>query len=143
MATSLGNQYTRIKSLVIPLSEQITKIQSLLSQYKQNQFAGAMLFGSCSRREATYRSDIDVMLIFDQDELNFSFVQKTRDSVESFFAVNQMSAVLIEPLRVEFQVVRINIFNSKEQATIKNLRQGQLLFDSKGELKKMMEKLSE
>jgi predicted nucleotidyltransferase len=136
-------QYTKVKSLVRPLLEQITKIQYVLSQYKQSHFVGALLFGSCSRGQATYRSDIDIMLIFAQDDLNFSFVQKTRDQAEWFFAAHKMSEALCEPLQVEFQVVRNTIFNSKEPATIENLHHGKILVDPSEQLKRQMETLDE
>ncbi|MGZ3746422.1 MAG: nucleotidyltransferase domain-containing protein [Pseudobdellovibrionaceae bacterium] len=139
----MASTYTKVPSLIDPLAQQIQGIKAHLESFDQEFFLGAILFGSCSRAEATYRSDIDIMLIFDQNNLDFSFVQKTRDRIENHFSVHKLSHLLNEPLKAEFQVVRFSVFQSKEDEMKNNLKTGLCLVDKFGLLKREMEILHE
>ena len=127
--------YTRVKTLNLPLIEQIERLKHLLLGYQQQGFLGAILFGSCSKGRATYRSDIDILLVFDQEDLNFSMTHKTRNGVEEYFKSQKAEGVLLSPLPVEFQVVRRSVFLTKEPEMLKNLKQGILLVDKQDLLK--------
>lgn len=132
----MSSEFTAISSLLTPLREQIAGIKNILSKFDQDFFVGAILFGSCSRGEATYRSDIDIMLIFDQSNLDFKFVQTTRDLVEGHFLAHNSSKLLSTPLPVEFQVVRVSAFSSTEEEMKKNLHTGIVLVDKNNILRK-------
>lgn len=139
----MHSEFTAIPSLLVPLREQITGIKNILNTFHQDLFVGAILFGSCSRGNATYRSDIDIMLIFEQNNLDFKFVQTTRDSVENHFFKHGSSTLLKTPLPVEFQVVRTSVFSSTEEEMKKNLRTGIILTDKNNILRKNMELFNE
>lgn len=128
---------------MVPLREQISGIKAILNTFDQDSFVGAILFGSCSRGTATYRSDVDIMLIFEQNDLDFKFVQNTRDSVEHHFFKHGSSILLTTPLSVEFQVVRASVFSSTEEEMKKNLRTGIILTDKYNILRKNLELLNE
>ncbi|MGZ3769124.1 MAG: nucleotidyltransferase domain-containing protein [Bdellovibrio sp.] len=135
--------YTSIPSLATPLDQQISGLKSVIQLYDQNFFKGAVLFGSCCRGEATYRSDIDIMLIFDQKNLDYTFVQKTRDSIEEFFLKHNAQQLLNSPLPVEFQVVRSSVFSTTENEMKTNLRCGIILVDKANFIKLKVEALNE
>lgn len=135
--------HTQVKSLIQPLQEQMAHLKRLLGNYRQEHFLGAILFGSCCRGEATYRSDIDILLVFEAMDLNLAVVQKTRDLVEAFFIAHNAESTLQKPLPVEFQVVLFSVFSTQEPEMLKNLKQGIILSDKQGLLKKEQERLHE
>ncbi len=124
--------YTKIKTLNEPLKDQIRKITKGLEVFHQDHLLGAILFGSCAEGRANYRSDIDILLVFEIEKLEFNFVSKTRESIENFFDQNGSATALSIPLPVEFQVVRSNVFNTGEPEMLKNLKQGIVILDKKG-----------
>lgn len=137
------SSYTQVKSLMQPLHQQVTRLSQIIDHYQQKHFLGAILFGSCCRGEATYRSDIDILLIFETMDLNLTVVQKTRDRLEAFFQSQNAEAVLQKPLPVEFQIVLLSVFSTQEPEMLKNLKQGLILSDKQGLLKKEKDKLHE
>lgn len=139
----MSSHYTKIPSLQGLLHIQIESLKTGLTQYAQKQFVGALLFGSCCRGEATYRSDIDILLVFEQISLNFSFVQQTRDAIEKHFTDRGLGNLLRQPLRVEFQVVRDSVFQTSDPVMKSNLEMGIILVDKTGFIKKSREAFSE
>jgi predicted nucleotidyltransferase len=139
----MPSKYTQVPSLIQPLELQIEGLKKILKNFKLHHLIGIALFGSCSKGKATYRSDIDLIFIFDQQDLNFSFVKNTRDEVENYFKSLQKENLLEKPLPVEIQVVRDSVFLTTETEMINNLKHCLILLDLNGKLQTFKEKFHE
>ena len=136
-------QYTKVQTLQPVLATQINELKKALSLYQQEGFLGAILFGSCALGNATYRSDIDIFLIFAIEKLDFSFVSSIRENVDGFFEKINKREMLEQPLPVEFQVVRETVFLTSESEIKKNLKSGIILVDNSGRLGRQIREINE
>ena len=107
-------RYTQVTSLSDSLSRQV---EGLRQHFPLSDEIGAvLLLGSCSRGEATYRSDIDILIVLTGNKLTYGKVQEIRDGVEAGFDANGQKACLSEPLPVQFTVVLRSALKSAEPA---------------------------
>ncbi len=99
----------------------------MLSERLKSAFAaeaeGVLLTGSCSRGEATYRSDIDLLVVLKAGPLNYERVQKLRDCADRAFESDQASLVL----KLEIHFVLPSVFETQEPAMIEAIRLSQVL----------------
>ncbi len=71
--------YSRVESLQPLLADQVLNIAERLKVAPlMQEILGVLLTGSCARGEATYRSDIDFLVILRDPPLNYSRVTKLR-----------------------------------------------------------------
>jgi predicted nucleotidyltransferase len=107
-------QYSQVSSLQAPLKSQIDSIKA--SFPINANILSTLLLGSCSRGTATYRSDIDILVVIDGEILNYGVVTSTRDWIESEFEKKAQLSTLTQPLEVQFTIVLKSVFNTSEPA---------------------------
>lgn len=122
-------------SLKNTLKAQIVELQSVFSRFSDPHLLGVLLFGSCARGEATYRSDVDILLVFETSHLTYGFVQSARDNVEKHFRNSGKELALSKPLPVQTTVVASSVFATNEPGMTQALTESLLLFDRKGTMK--------
>ncbi len=125
-------QFTSIPSLKDPLQQQIQNLQAGLARFQDENVAGILLIGSCSRGEATYRSDIDLLLILNEAQLKYDRVQEIRNSVELHFQRMGCQELLETPLPVQLTVVLKSVFTTQEPAMIEALQRAIVLWERDG-----------
>jgi predicted nucleotidyltransferase len=105
-------QYTKIFSLNLPLSKQVDGLQRYFPL--AGEIGAVLLVGSCSRGEATYRSDVDILVLLNTDKLTYGKVRDVRDRIEQGFASQGQEALLTQPLPVQFTVVLASAITTSE-----------------------------
>lgn len=130
-------RFTSVPSLIEPLRTQIRGLVSGLRSYSDPRVSGIVLTGSCSRGEATYRSDVDLLVILGlgPGALNYSVTREIRDSIESHFKRLDADELLRQPLPVEVTVVLESVFETQEPAMLDALNKCLLIQDYSGKLK--------
>lgn len=130
--------YTQVPSLVSILEGEIESIrQTLLHIFTDSEIMGCLLIGSCSRGEATYRSDIDLLIVLCEGPLTYSRVRDLRDRFDEKWAASQGTS----PLHCELHFVLRSVFETKEPAMRKALLTAISLIDKMGALKNELHRL--
>ncbi|MCM2322689.1 MAG: nucleotidyltransferase domain-containing protein [Oligoflexia bacterium] len=125
-------QFTQVPSLIAPLDEQLRGIRAILKSIKDPEISGALLTGSCSTGKATYRSDIDILVLLAEGPLNYARTRSVRDRLEATFKDAGRLELLEKPLEVQFTVVLESVFATREPAMRAALRSAHLLSDAAG-----------
>lgn len=129
--------YTAVASLERPLKKEIELIGFELERHlSQLNALGVLLTGSCSEGKATYRSDIDLLVLVKEGPLTYGQVCKLREQVERVLGPKKQM-----PLPVEVHFVLPSVFETKEPAMKKALAAAQKLCDPSGALKKGLESI--
>ncbi len=89
---------SKVPSLQSKLQLQVSKIRNGLLQWNDPLICAACLYGSCARGEATYRSDIDI-LVFANVEANWTSTNLVKDLLEKNLTL------LEEPLQIQWQIL--------------------------------------
>ncbi|MGE0525800.1 MAG: nucleotidyltransferase domain-containing protein [Bdellovibrionales bacterium] len=116
-------KFTQVPSLQVPLSRQVRGLSSDLDQIRPVGILGVLLIGSCARGTATYRSDVDLLVILDQRAFKAHDVRAVQELLE-----NQLQAHN-DPLPLQFVVVGKSVFQTQEPAMMGNLRDSLILYD--------------
>lgn len=108
---------------------QVINIQTAFKNAHQSDRLGeidaVLLIGSCSIGEATFRSDIDLLVVLRNGPLHYGRVKEIRDRIEE--AV--LSEFLLKPLPIQLTVVLRSVFDTTEPAMLKALQLSQTLFE--------------
>ena len=104
-----------------------------------DEIKGVLLTGSCSRGSATYRSDVDLLVILQAGPLKFSRVSALRDAIETAIPIETLSS----PLRVEFHFVLGSVFETSEPAMREALAAAETLVDLDGNLRRSLDLMAE
>ena len=88
---------------------------------------------------ATYRSDIDLLVILKEGKLDYGRVKQIRDEIERHFSSVGAENVLRSPLPVECTVVLRSVFRTIEPAMKEALNFAVILSDFTGELTQELE----
>ena len=99
-----------------------------------------LLLGSCSRGTATYRSDIDILVVIDGEILNYGVVIANRDWIEAEFEKKAQLSTLTQPLEVQFTIVLKSVFNTSEPAMRDALSHAIVLADPRHLFKNFQER---
>lgn len=138
---SVMSAYTKVSSLKAPLKEQLDQLAEMLTSFSKenNQIEGVLLTGSCSRGEATYRSDVDLLFVVrDSSLIKFSEVQKNRDKLENFLNRMGKSTLLNKPLELQSIFVSLDVFETEEPAMSEALSKAIIFVDVSGEIMKAL-----
>ena len=126
--------YSQVPSLQEPLSLQIVGIAKQFPI--SSKIRGVALIGSCSIGQATYRSDVDLLVIVGAQQLTYSDVVKMRDEVENHFESKGFAELCSNPLPIQVTVVLESVFLTEEPAMRDALKTAIPLFDPNGQLLK-------
>lgn len=121
------NAFTQIPSLIQPLKNQVLELQRHWP--KNEEILGVLLIGSCSKGEATYRSDVDLLIISKIPKLTYEYVKTLRTSLEKDFIESGHSDLLQKPLEVQMTIVQESVFLTIEPAMQDALRHAIILRD--------------
>lgn len=124
--------YTKVPSLKEKLEQQISALRTRLGEVltRDAQYFGFLLTGSCARSDATYRSDIDVLVILDEGELKAERVARLRENLES-----SMQPGVLE---VQFTFILKTSLNTSEPGLKQALHESALLAERNGLLSKFI-----
>jgi predicted nucleotidyltransferase len=136
MSHDQSHLYSSVPTLQPKIEIQMRQIQSALLTLSVVNLVGIILYGSVARGHATYRSDVDLLVIIRQDTLTYSDVQLVRDLIEAHFNQLGLSEILEAPLPVQLTVVRDSVFNSTEPDLQEALLSGIIFLDNMGVLQK-------
>lgn len=103
-------QPTSIPSLLEPLRKEIFLLCDLFINNTHPEITAVLLFGSCARGSATYRSDVDLLVILCGSQLTYSKVQEIRDWCEK----NIEAKLTQKPLPLQITVVLECVFRTTE-----------------------------
>ena len=118
--------FSQVPSLGLPLAKQIEGIVHLFQDHADRLDAEALLLiGSCSTGQATYRSDVDLLVILRDPPLTYDRVQKLRD----LFDTLGMPEL---PLPVQIQFILPTAFETKEPAMATALKMAIALWEKPG-----------
>jgi predicted nucleotidyltransferase len=129
----MSSRFTKVPSLGPLLDRQISELKRFLPHLKE--VKGILLSGSCARGEATYRSDIDLLIILENGPLNYSRVQQIRDNIEQGLIAQSKADLLDAPLPVQITVVLDSVFSTSEPAMRDALKSALILVNPEGTLK--------
>lgn len=119
-------------TLKAPLTQQIGAIQKAIPEIaKQIDVSAVLLTGSCSRGEATFRSDIDLLFVLNKAAPTYSSIKQWRDLIES-----KVSGI---PLPIQAHFVSRLVEKTVEPAIRMAISDAQILFDPHGIGKKIQE----
>lgn len=128
-------RYTAVASLTPLLETQVSSLIKVLPVvFSPNESMGALLIGSCSRGQATYRSDLDILVILQTGSLTYSRVQSLRDQFEQCWSKSNAG-----PLPCQINFVLPTVFETSEPAMQNALRDAVILHDSGGTLDRKLE----
>lgn len=92
---------TQVPSLVGPLSEQLSAICGHVPGFSvEVEAERVLLTGSCARGEATWRSDVDLLVVLRLGPLTYSRVRSVRDAFDA-----RVGALSDRPLPVQVSVM--------------------------------------
>lgn len=134
----LSGMWSRVPSLRGPLKAQIDALGREVTPILQDSTTdalGVLLTGSCSRGEATYRSDVDLLVVLATAPLNYSRVRTLRDRFEARLS----RAAQESPLACEIHFVLSSVFETREPAMRGALKEAKVLSDPTGELARRLE----
>ncbi len=138
MFSSLNSHsFSSVPTLQPLLAEQIIALQKLLPSLQMVE--AIYLVGSCSRSTATYRSDIDLLVVLNVKKLTFTTVQAIRDEFENYFETIGHANLLVLPLPIQITVVLDSVFATTEPAMLQALEKALPLFDPKNRLRAFIE----
>src|ERR1700733_10849189 len=106
--------YSRVPSLIPLLHRQIQGLKDHFPDMRD--ILGVMLTGSCSSGQATYRSDVDLLVILRDGPLNFGRVREIRDTIEMGYRKQNRAEFLNDPLPIQITVVLKSVFSTSEPA---------------------------
>ncbi len=117
-------RFSNVPSLQGPLEEEIKKLATFLKEEFDAIAFGSLLIGSCSRGDANYRSDVDILVVLKEGPLKYERVVKLRGAFDS-------RATLGEPLGYQLNFVLSDVFETEEPAMREALRKAVILVDGK------------
>ncbi len=119
--------FTKVPTLIPLLDYQMEEIKKNFP--RDLEIVGALLIGSCSSGTATYRSDIDILVVLKEGRLTYDRVKNIRDQFESHFQGIGKEELLNKPLPVEITVVMSSVFSTIEPAMKGALSIAHILYD--------------
>ena len=125
--------YSQVNSLKQPLEQQIKGLITYFTSALQKDINYVLLFGSCAKGTATYRSDIDILVILDTRKLTFKDVQTRRKQLEQ-----ENESLFFEPLPVQLSFIKLEALYSNNQITREALREGILIFGNEKAFKEAL-----
>lgn len=132
--------WTQVPTLQPKLNKQIKDlIRKFPKSFFKKDILGVLLMGSCARGQATYRSDIDCLIVLKYAPLTFARIKELREALEKHFR----PSLLHRPLQCEFHFVLPGVFKTKEPAMRQGLMQSINLLDPEGALKKGLKLLEQ
>ena len=96
---------------------------------------GVLLIGSTSRGMATYRSDIDLLVVLKDGDLHFGRVQNLRDHLD-----HALADVADTPLPIHANFVLPSVIDTKEPAMQRALLSAIILWDPSLELYRQLKR---
>lgn len=117
--------FTQVTSLRPKLEKQVRQVAKAFADSKQNDWVALILIGSASEGQATYRSDLDFLVIVSPDRpLNYGQVVAWRDELERLLAKKGVDSTL----PCQFNFVKDSVRHSVEPAMRQALAGGLVLF---------------
>ena len=123
-------KWTHVPSLSDPLDEQIRGIERGFPPDVLEQAEGVLLTGSASRGEATYRSDLDLLVVLRQPPLSYERVVALRRRIEEAMP----EGALERPLAADIHFILPSAFATEEKAMSAALNNAVILLDPMGRL---------
>ncbi len=132
------SSWTQIPSLRAALEKQIRGIiADFPRDVLESEIEGIFLVGSCSEGKATYRSDLDLLVVLKNPPLKYGRVVDLREKIEAKMPL----AALSEPLACEFHFVLPDVADTSEPAMMDSISKATILIDPYGKLKSLREKI--
>lgn len=123
--------YTKVPSLILPLQNQIEALRAYFAASAPALgLERVILFGSCARGEATYRSDVDLMLVLAEGPLTFARSSALKERVES----ETESSGIRSALPLQLTCVLSSIDASQDPGTRDALQFSSILFQASQEV---------
>ncbi len=133
----MHSPWTKVPSLGLKLEAQMDHIKRTFpTDLFKTQVEGVLLTGSCSQGKATYRSDIDFLVILKHPPLTYSRVCQLRDQIESKMSSERTQS----PLGCEFHFVLMDVFSTREPAMAQSLLDSVIFIDPNRKLKESLTK---
>lgn len=122
--------YSRVPSLQGVLSEAIKSLMTVLgSNASKLGLSRILLIGSCAYGKATYRSDIDLLLVLENEKLSFATTRQKRDAIDALIARSGLKL----PLELDIHCILPASLQTKEAGMRQALETSVVLFDSEEE----------
>jgi predicted nucleotidyltransferase len=115
--------WSRIPSLNPRIESALATFIAAFPTSLRSQAVEVLLIGSASRGEATYRSDLDVLVVLRAGPLTFSRVQELRDLLDRETLGNLQDS----PLEFQVQFALASVFHSEEPAMREALKHARVL----------------
>ena len=129
--------YTQIPSLRESLGKQLNELSSLFPRISS--IDAVLLIGSCSVGKATYRSDIDLLIILGEEKITYDKVVLIRNQIEEHFTKLGRPDLLSQPLPSQITVVGKSVVSTQEPEMRRAITHSIPIFDDQLFLKKFLE----